>query len=112
MASSPFVSVRTDLFTVVFTLGEDDEPETVEDADAVITAPNGTRWSASFMTLRKVQEVMDRWIATGENVNGHYFQSRDLVIVREGGVESMVSALKGIFGDYGMDTYVLPRLDD
>ncbi|MFE3526317.1 hypothetical protein ACFXOD_32805 [Streptomyces sp. NPDC059161] len=111
MPSSPFVTVETDKFSVTFTLGADDNADTVEDADAVITAPSGARWSASLMTLRQVREVMTRWTITGESLNGHYFQSRDLVILREGGLDSMVNALADIFEMYGMETDVLPRLD-
>ena len=43
--------VREPEFTALFMLGTDDAPETVEDVDAELRLPDGTRWSASFMTL-------------------------------------------------------------
>ncbi|MER6714128.1 MULTISPECIES: hypothetical protein [unclassified Streptomyces] len=110
MESSPYRTVRTPRLSIRFTLGAEDDPHTVEDADAVITAPNGNRWTATLMTPARIATVMERWSGTGECLGGQYFQVRDLVIVREGGLDSMVSALEDIFRDYGTDTDVLPRL--
>jgi hypothetical protein len=112
MDSSPYVTVQTEKFTVQFLLDGDDDPDTIEEVDATIIAPNGNRWSASLMTLRHAQKLMDRWQSTGENDSGHYFRCSDLVLVREGGLDSMVRALVGLFTDYSLETNVLPRLED
>lgn len=91
-------------------LGEDDRAETVENVDAEIKLPDGTRWSVTFMTLREISRIMDRWSETGENQGGRYFQCPDLVIVREAGVSAMVGALEGILAMGGPDG-ILRRLD-
>ncbi|MFI6857781.1 hypothetical protein [Streptomyces sp. NPDC050416] len=64
------------------------------------------------MTLRKIAEVMDDRSTTGECADGLYLRIPDLVIVREGGLDAMTRALVDLFGEYGMDTDVLPRFDD
>jgi hypothetical protein len=101
MDSSPFPVVRKAQFEAVFMLGAGELAETVENVDAEITASDGTRWSATFMTLSEIARVMDRWAGTGENRSGQYFQCPDLVIVREGGISAMTLALEGIFEDGG-----------
>ncbi|MFG2961092.1 hypothetical protein ACGF5O_46140 [Streptomyces sp. NPDC048291] len=90
MAHEPLVTVETDDFSVTYVLGLEDDADTVEDADAVIRARDGKGWTASFMTPRKIA---------------------DLVIVREPGPDAMTRALVDLFGEYGMDTNVLPRFD-
>jgi hypothetical protein len=112
VADNPFHVVETDRFSIMYILGLDDEPDTVENTDAVVTAPDGTRWTATLLTHREVARVMDRWSTTGECADGSYFQARDLVIVREPGVDSMTRALMDIFGEYGMSTDVLPKFTD
>ncbi|GAA3851067.1 hypothetical protein GCM10023084_01640 [Streptomyces lacrimifluminis] len=112
MVHNPLVTVETADFSVTYILGLDDDVDTVEDIDAVIRASDGKRWSASFMTPRKIAEVMDRHSSTGECANGLYLQIPDLMIVREGGLDAMTRALVDLFGEYGMDTSVLPRLTD
>ncbi|MFD7624561.1 hypothetical protein ACFV7Q_00695 [Streptomyces sp. NPDC059851] len=112
MPDDPFHVVQTDRFSVTYILGLDDDPDTVENTDAIVTAPDGTRWSATFLTHSEIAKVMDRWSATGECADGSYFQVQDLVIVREPGVDAMTRALVDIFDEYGMNTEVLPKLPD
>ncbi|MFI7021016.1 hypothetical protein [Streptomyces sp. NPDC050164] len=112
MAHEPLVTVETADFSVTYILGLDDDAETVEDVDAIIRARDGKGWTASFMTPRKIAEVMDRWSTTGECADGLYLQIPDLVIVREGGLDAMTRALVDLFSEYGMDTNVLPRIAD
>ncbi|MFJ3169790.1 hypothetical protein ACIPJK_03295 [Streptomyces roseus] len=112
MADHPFHVVETARFTITYILGLDDDPLTVENTDALVETPDGTRWSATLLTHREIARVMDRWATTGECADGSYFQVKDLVIVREPGVDSMTRALVDIFEEYGMDTEVLPRFRD
>lgn len=91
--------VREPEFTALFMLGADDSAETVEDVDAELRLPDGTRWSASFMTLSAIQTVMKRWRETGEYGGGVFFQCSDLVIVPKGGVAAMVEAFRAIVAE-------------
>jgi hypothetical protein len=110
MGNSPFKIIKTPRFRVQFILGGDDDPDTVENIDAVVTARDRTRWSVTFLTLGEISRIMDRWADTGEALGGHFFQCPDLVIVREGGLDAMVKALEGIF-DEGGPGGTLPRLN-
>ncbi|MFF7075099.1 hypothetical protein [Streptomyces lavendulae] len=109
--AEPLHTVETDRFSITYILGAEDDPRTVKNTDAIVTAPDGTRWSATLLTLDEVARVMDVWSTTGECADGSYFQVKDLVIVREPGMDSMTRALVDIFDEYGMNTEVLPRFD-
>lgn len=109
MDGSPLHIMRTPQFEILFMLGAEDNAETVENVDAEITLPDGTRWSATFMTLHEISRIMDRWSKTGENLGGKYFQCSDLVITREAGLPAMVGAVQGIL-DSGGPQGILDRL--
>ncbi|MEV0117365.1 hypothetical protein AB0H77_29720 [Streptomyces sp. NPDC050844] len=96
-----------DRFSALFMLGVDDR---VENVDVELRLPDGTRWSATFMTLREIAEVMDRRKQTGECAGGAFFQCPDLVIVPTGGVDAMMASLRGIM-DSGGPEGILPELD-
>jgi hypothetical protein len=53
------------------------------------------------MTLRAIEQVMDRWKETGECSGGAYFQCPDLVIIPEGGLAVMLDSFKGIIDSGG-----------
>ncbi|MEU5685600.1 hypothetical protein [Streptomyces venezuelae] len=111
MESDPHLLVEDDRFTALFLLGADDRAEDVENADAELRLPDGTRWSATFMTLREIAAVMDRWKRTGEAAGGAFFQCPDLVVVPTGGVAAMTTAFRAIVDEGGPEG-VLPRLED
>ncbi|MCX4672326.1 hypothetical protein OG453_37635 [Streptomyces sp. NBC_01381] len=110
MESDPQYVVVDDRFSALFMLGTDDRAEDVENVDVELCLPDGTRWSATFMTLREIAEVMERWKQTGECAGGAFFQCPDLVIVPTGGVDAMMASLRGIM-DSGGPEGILPELD-
>ncbi|WP_212765329.1 hypothetical protein [Streptomyces sp. PKU-MA01144] len=112
MAHEPLVTVETADFSVTYVLALDDDADTVEDVDVVIRARDGNGWTATCMTPRKIAEVLDNRSTTGEYADGPYLRIPDLVIVREGGLDAMTRALVDLFAKYGMDTNVLPQVDD
>lgn len=93
MASNFLHEVVSDQFKALFMLGADDDAASVENVDAEVTLQDGTNWSATFMSMYEIQEIMERWSSSGENAGGEYFHCADLVIVREPGIPSMVRAL-------------------
>lgn len=105
----PFYRVRTSVFDVTFMLGVD-ELETVENVDAQVHLPDGSRWSATIFTLAEVERLMVKWVRTGECGGGSYFWCFDGLVVRDAGVESMITALADLHrvGDL---TNALNRLD-
>ncbi|WP_449060997.1 hypothetical protein [Planomonospora algeriensis] len=93
--------MENQLFSALFMLGAEDDKETVENVDAELILPDGTRWSATFMTLRAIEKVMNRWQETGECSSGAYFQCPDLVIIPVGGLAAMLNSFKGIIDSGG-----------
>ncbi|MEU0718603.1 hypothetical protein ABZ498_15645 [Streptomyces lavendulocolor] len=112
MAHEPLVVVETPEFSVTYVLALEDDADSVEDVDAIIRSHDGKEWSATLKTPARIAEMLDRYAVTGECAGGLYLQVPDLVIVREGGLDAMTRALVDLFGEYGMDTHVLPRLAD
>ncbi len=111
MADSPFVVVQAPGFSVTYILGVEDDPESVEDVDAIVTAPDGSRRTASLMTHHRVGEVMRSRMQTGESAHGLYIRIPDLVLMREGGLEAATKALIDLFGIYGLDSDILPHCE-
>ena len=99
MASSPLYSVETPQFRALFMLGSGDLVETVENVDVEVTLPDGSRWSATLMTLLEIERVMTHWAESGENLGGAYFQCPDLLIVPTGGVPGMIRALEAVLAN-------------
>ncbi|MEU7583924.1 hypothetical protein AB0B50_40820 [Streptomyces sp. NPDC041068] len=110
MESDPQHLVTDDRFTALFMLGAEDQVEDVENVDAELRMPDGTRWSATFMTLPEIARVMDRWKKTGECGSGAFFQCPDLVIIPTGGVDAMMASFRGILESGGPEG-ILPQLD-
>jgi hypothetical protein len=111
MATDPFLRVSLDGAEVVFILGAEQDPETVENVDVEVRLADESRWSATFVSLAEIGRIMDRWTTTGEGLRGRYFQCADLVIVREGGVPAMVEVVRGLL-DADDLRMVFVRLDE
>ncbi|MFG1688748.1 hypothetical protein ACGFNP_51980 [Nonomuraea sp. NPDC049269] len=101
-------------FEMLLTRWEGYVPETADEADATITLSDGTRRSATFMTLGVVSKIMDRWRDTGECLRGQYFWCSDLIVIREPGFDSMIAAVQDMIATGEIDDAcgVLPLLDE
>ncbi|MCM2421725.1 hypothetical protein [Streptomyces sp. RKAG293] len=106
----PLHAVTTPHFDVVFMLGGGDDPETVANVDAEVTLRDGSRWSATFLTMEEIARILERWSITGESLGGRYFHCPDLVIIRDPGVPAMVGVLREIF-DKGELPLLLSKLE-
>jgi hypothetical protein len=100
--------VVSDQFRVIFMLGADDEVSSVENVDAEVILLDGTRWSATFLSIREIQRIMDRWRSTGECAGGAYFQCPDLVIIRDAGIPAMMRALEDALASGGPHSILTP----
>ncbi|MGW4792046.1 hypothetical protein ACWEPC_06480 [Nonomuraea sp. NPDC004297] len=101
-------------FEMLIPRWEGHAPETADQADATITMSDGTRRSATFMTLGVVSKIMDRWRDTGECLSGRYFWCSDLIIIHEPGFDSMIAAVQDMLATGEIDDAcgVLPPLDE
>jgi hypothetical protein len=82
-------------------LGAEDDPRQVENVDAEVVLSNGSRWSATFLSVAEISRIMKRWEATGECLDGAYLRIPDLIVVRQGGLEGMVAVLDSILATGG-----------
>jgi hypothetical protein len=82
--------------TLTFLLGSEDIPNEVDNVDVVLTLDDGTKWSATVLSLQQIAAKMERWRQTGEYLSGEYFTSPDLVVVRGRGVSDIVAVFRDI----------------
>lgn len=103
MADSPFTTVQLNGAEVRFLLGVEDDAATVENVDAEVILGDGSRWSATFLSVAEIDRIMKRWQATGECLGGTYFHCPDLIVISRGGIETMAAALRDVLaaGDPG-----------
>ncbi|RYJ27720.1 hypothetical protein CU044_3121 [Streptomyces sp. L-9-10] len=87
----PLHRVRTEHFDAVFMLGGEDDEDTVDNVDVLVTLPDGTRYSATFLTLGAIERWMD---SEPEEYERLQFQCPDLVITRYAGVPAMTRVLE------------------
>ncbi|MCR8965342.1 hypothetical protein O0550_19390 [Brevibacillus halotolerans] len=52
-----------------------------DNTDVIVTFPNRTRYIASFFTYKNIESIRQNNKEYGENMNGLYFWSSDMVIV-------------------------------
>ncbi|WP_040839847.1 hypothetical protein [Nocardia brevicatena] len=93
MPDDPYREIVSDTFTVEFLLGAEDNPDTVENVDAILTLDDGSRRSVTVITPDQIETIMKRWQKSGEYLNGAYFTCRDLVIVRQPGIPAITKVL-------------------
>ena len=85
--------------------------ESIDNVDVFVDLKDGSRWSATIITLAQVEVIMARWASSGEALGGRYFWCSDGLIVRDAGVSNMIEVLVGL-AENGELTQVLHRLDD
>lgn len=107
----PWYRVRTEHFEAAFLPNAGEDLESVDNVDIFVDLNDGTRWSATVITLSEVETVMERWAATGEALGGAYFSCSDGLIVRDAGISKMTQVLVGLVetGDF---THILQRIDE
>lgn len=110
MASDPLMKVQLEGAEAVFMLGADDNAKTVENVDVEVILDDGSRWSATFLSLAEIGRIMSRWKTTGECLGGSYFQCSDLVVVGREGLDAMTEVLRGLL-ESGQLRNVLTRVD-
>ncbi|WP_280435103.1 hypothetical protein [Nocardia carnea] len=93
MATKPPDHIVRDTFTAHFLLGAEDDPETIDNIDVMITLNDGSRRSATILTLDRIWAIMQRWQESGEYASGTYFTCPDLVIVRKAGIPAIMEVL-------------------
>jgi hypothetical protein len=106
----PFYRVRTGHFEAAFVPSAGEDLEAVDNVDVFVDLPDGSRWSATIITLAQVEIVMKRWETTGEALGGRYFWVADGFIVRDAGISNMTRVLIGLVENDEF-TQVFQRLD-
>lgn len=104
------VRVQLNGAEALFMLGAEDDPRTVENADVEVVLSDGSRWSATFLSVAEIGRILDRWQLTGEYLYGAYLRVPDLIVVRQGGLEQMAAVLNSILAT-GDPSAGLVRID-
>ncbi|MFI1200716.1 hypothetical protein ACH4VR_14915 [Streptomyces sp. NPDC020883] len=107
----PWYRVQTEQFEAAFLPDAGEDPETVDNVDVFVDLKDGSRWSATIITLAQVEILMKRWAASGEALGGRYFWCSDGLIVRDAGISNMTQVLAGLI-ETGEFTQILQRLDE
>lgn len=68
-----------------------------DNVDVWVYTEDGSRYSATFFTLKNVETLMDRWRESGECAGGIYFWSTDAIIVREISEEAIRHIIDDLF---------------
>lgn len=112
MKWQPLHAVRLNDGATATFMGLDGPAEAVSNVDVEVTVDcDGSRWSATLLTLEEVSRLMTRWSETGEFLGGRIFPvGQDLVILRSAGLPFMVEVLEALV-ESGEFRDVLTRLD-
>ncbi|WP_269856029.1 hypothetical protein [Streptomyces sp. RPT161] len=107
----PWYRVPTEHFEAAFLPNAGEDLESVDNVDVFVNLKDGSRLSATIITLNQVEVIMARWAEIGEALGGRYFWCSDGLIVRDAGISNMTRVLIGL-AENGKLTQVLRRLDD
>ncbi|MDG4861544.1 hypothetical protein P8605_25745 [Streptomyces sp. T-3] len=107
----PWYRVQTGQFEASFLPDAGEDLDSVDNVDVFVNLKDGSRWSATIITLAQVEILMKRWAASGESLAGRYFWCSDGLIVRDAGISNMTRVLAGLI-ETGEFTQILQRLDD
>lgn len=107
MVDKAYFSWREEDFAVDILIGGEDDPESVEIGDAIITLPTGDRYRALMMTVEEILRVMDNHAASGESLGGTYFCTPGLIVMRDKGVAAMIDVVRDIVHS----EYSVPKID-
>lgn len=97
--------------TALFMIALGQAPEEASNLDLILTLRDGSRWSATILTLAEVDAIWRRWEVTGECFGGRYLNCPDLLLVRNAGIDSICDVLHNILTTDGPEG-VLVRLGD
>jgi hypothetical protein len=106
----PWYRVRTEHFEAAYLPNAGEDPESVDNVDVFVDLNDGSRWSATIITLGQVEVIMARWTESGEALGGRYFWCPDRLIVRDPGISNMTQVLTGLI-ESDEFTQILHRLD-
>ncbi|MGW7820925.1 hypothetical protein ACWGLF_22965 [Streptomyces puniciscabiei] len=111
MWDGPWYRFHTEQFEAAFLPNASEDLEAVDNVDVFVDLPDGSRWSATILTLAKVEVLMKRWATSGEAMGGGYLWCSDGLIVRDAGISSMTRVLTGLI-ENGEFEQILHRPDE
>jgi hypothetical protein len=69
-----------------------------DNVDIYVTFADGTRYTATFFTLKNIATLLDRYRESGECANGLYVWASDMIIVHELSDEVVERAVADLLG--------------
>ena len=76
-----------------------------DNIDVEITLEDGRVYSASFFTLKNIQEIMNKYKSTGECINGLYFMASDMIIIEEISEDKLRNTISDIIMSENISAY-------
>ncbi|MFE5091497.1 hypothetical protein ACFRCI_14055 [Streptomyces sp. NPDC056638] len=92
----PWYRVRTEHFEAALLPNSGEDLESVDNVDVFVDPKDGSRWSATIITLGQVEVIMARWADSAEALGGRCFWCSDGLIVRDPGISNMTQVLTGL----------------
>ncbi len=110
----PYYRARAEEFEALFLPSPDEVLDEVCNVDVEVHLPDGSRWSATILTLAEVDRLMRRWEGTGEAAAGRCFWCSDGLIVRDPGIQGMVGVIAKLLASEEFDGafHRLPEPDE
>ncbi len=65
-----------------------------DNVDVEVRFEDGSRFSATFFTLRNIQFLFDKFQADGEHLAGLYFHCPDMILVRDYSTEIVAETVR------------------
>lgn len=109
---TPYHVFTDPAFVLRLLLAPDEPLDQVCDADAFLEIPGKGTWAATIFSLDEVRRLMDRWRITGENANGTYFVGGDDIIVRDPGVDSILTAVRDLVAEDTYASFLIECIED
>jgi hypothetical protein len=81
--NDPVKRIRRPGCTILVFEGADGLDRFDDNVDVEVHLPDGSRWGATFFTLKNVQTLMNKNRRTGECGGGLYIWAADMVLVEE-----------------------------
>ncbi|MFD8417717.1 hypothetical protein ACFV2Q_39370 [Streptomyces sp. NPDC059650] len=107
----PWYRVRTVAFEASFLPSPDEDLDSVCNVDVFVDLQDGSRWTATVLTVAEVERLMEVWAGSGEALGGRYFWVSDGLIVKDPGIDSMSQVIAGLIETDEFST-VFQRLED
>ncbi len=110
MVGSSYTTLKEVGYTIHIIDGWQGLSRTDDNVDVSIVFDDGSRFTATFFTLKNIQGILKRYEISGECVNGLYFYSTNMIIVNELSEQVIASSVRDLIENNEFE-HIFQRLD-